>query len=65
MTSAIDIKHYTVEHAQWCEQLLTSGHFENSFISLISFRNMRVKMVTQFCCNSFEQGFSDNYIEPP
>jgi hypothetical protein len=32
----------------WREQLLTSGHFGSSFILVISFRDLRVKMVTRF-----------------
>jgi hypothetical protein len=51
MTSAIGHKtlYNTRNDVRWREQLLTSGRFGSSFILLISFRDLRVKMVTRFC----------------
>jgi hypothetical protein len=48
MTSAIDIKRYKTRACNgviWREQ---PGHFGSSFILLISFRDLRVKMITRF-----------------
>jgi hypothetical protein len=59
MTSAIDIKHYRIRAmtCKWREQLLTSGHFASSFILLITFRDLRVRMVTRFCSRFLSRVF--------
>jgi hypothetical protein len=47
--------------ARWREQLLMPGHFGSSLILLISFCNLRVKIVTPFCSQFLSRVF--NYIE--
>jgi hypothetical protein len=65
MTSAIDIKRYKTR-VIWREQLLTSGHFESSFILLTQFpRPARKNGHPGFEFAILEQSFCDNYIEPP
>jgi hypothetical protein len=68
MTSAIDIKRYRTRAMAWYGASNCSRHviLEVLFILLISFRDLRVKMlVTGFEFAILEQGSCDNYIEPP
>jgi hypothetical protein len=68
MTSAIDIKRYRTR-AQWRDMARATAHVR-SFWKFFDFVNQfprpaRLKMVTRFEFAILEQGFCDNYIEPP